>query len=282
MNNVKYNFLENDESTENQYVEEIVEEIFEEEQHEEAQNEILSEAEKRIEQANLYQALLKHDLFGPGSARPEIIDAVKKEFKGFILSRLEILLGIKQESQKQLQVQVQNPFSEEEMSALKAIANRLNKKDLPPQPASPTVNSVPTQAPVVTKPVINTISSSSSNQSMNQQPVRKVVKKTIIHKKQLQDDTLDSVRYASGPATEQKKSKRKSTQNISSITDQDYGQTAVEDDPTLRPKPMPSQSEMDMINARQAEMNSRGASPVSGETGTAGLGAKIAATLMKS
>lgn len=266
MSNLNSNFLEDDE---NQIYEEIVEEIFEEEQMEESQNEILSEAEKRIEQANLYQALLKHDLFGPGSARQEIIDSVRKEFKTFILSRLEILLGIKQEQEKA--VTVQSPFSDDEVNALKAIASRLVKKD-PQQTASvPVVNQVPTSQPVVTqKPVVNTINLEASQSSS--QP-KKIIKKTVIQRKAVNEQVQEQ------PVS--KKARKKESQNLSPITGQDYSQV-VADDPALRPKPMPSQAEMDMINARQAEMNSRSSSPVGGEAGTAGLGAKIAAVLMKS
>lgn len=272
MNNLNSNFLENDEMYEGQTVEEIVEEIFEEEEQEEAQNEILSEAEKRIEQANLYQALLKHDLFGPGSARQEIIDSVRREFKGFILSRLEVLLGIKPETSKVIQ-KIESPFSEEEVNALKAIANRLVKKDIPQTSQAPTVNSIqPSQSVTLQKPVINTIGGETPQKS--NVVTKKVVKKTVISK--------PSNQMTDSQVTQEKKRGRKSTENISEITGQDYGQVAITEDPALRPKAMPSQAEMDMLNARQAEMNSRGASPVAGETGATGLGAKIAAQLLKS
>lgn len=265
MNNINDNFLEDE-----QMVEEIVEEFFEEEEQE---NEILSEAEKRIEQANLYQALLKHDLFGPGSARPEIIDSVRKEFKSFILSRLELLLGINQDSAKHLQQQVVSPFSEEELTALKAIANRLVKKEAAIQPSVPTVNSI-NPSPINTiKPMVNALPDEPTK------TVKKIVKKTII-KKHPNSHVTDALKYIMAEP-ESKKNKRKTTQNVSDVTGQDYSQ-AVADDPSLKPKAMPSQAEMDMINARQAEMNSRGASPVAGETGANGLGAKIAAHLLKS
>jgi adenylate kinase family enzyme len=276
MNNLNNNFLENEDLENDEIYEEIVEEFLEEEQEE---NEILSEAEKRIEQANLYQALLKHDLFAPGSARQEIIDSVRKEFKTFILSRLETLLGIKQENLKLEAPQVQNIFSDEEVSALKAIASRLAKKESSASP-SPIINPIQNQQqPVVhQKPIINTING-------NQMPVaekttKKIVKKTIIHKKKADDHATDSLRYEHAPVA--KKTKKRQTQNISSVTGEDYSQAVVEDNEALRPRGMPSQAEMDAINARQAEMNSRSASPVNGEAGTAGLGAKIAAALMKS
>ena len=88
----------------------------------------------RIEQAKLYEALLNHQLFAPGSARPEIIKAVRKEFKEFIQFRLEVLLGIKADGKPghtghAQSIQVKSPFSDEETVALKDIARKLVEKN---------------------------------------------------------------------------------------------------------------------------------------------------------
>lgn len=95
---------------------------------EEAQGQsILNEAIERIEQAKLYESLIKHDFFGPGSARPEIQSRVTKEIRGFILERLEILLGIKTNKVTETNTihQTVSPFDNEEVDALKEIAGRL-------------------------------------------------------------------------------------------------------------------------------------------------------------
>jgi hypothetical protein len=263
MNNLNNNFLDDENA-----MEEIVEEIYEEEILEEEQAEVLTEAERRIEQANLYQALLKHDLFAPGSARPEIIDSVRREFKSFILSRLEVLLGIKPDTGKLLPAQevTKNPFSEDEIKALRAIADRLTKKDQSQQPSqapTPMINTVIAQPQVVQAPAVNAVN------AQPQKVVKRVVKRVVA--------SPNTSQQAQQPTKPQ--NKRKRTGNFSKATGQEYSQVVVEDNLNLRPKPMPSQQEIDMMNARQAQLNASGRSPVLGEN-VSGLGTKIAAVLL--
>lgn len=277
MNNLN-NFLEDEE-----IMEEIVEEIYEEEVLEEEQAEVLTEAERRIEQANLYQALLKHDLFGPGSARQEIIDAVRKEFKAFILSRLEILLGIKPEVSVRTSSQeiVKSPFSEDEIKALRAIAERLTKKEQPvqaPQVPTPVINSVAAQPQITQVPSVNAVSSQASS-SQPQRVVKKVVKK-VVRTSAEQPQVQPQVQQTQTKQASQKGGRRK-TGNSSEITGEEYSQAVVQDDPKLKPMPMPGQAEIDMMNAKQAHMNASGRSPVQGEADTAGLGQRLAATFIK-
>lgn len=268
MNNLNDNFLENEDIEGSEIIEETITEIFEDNVDEEQQNEVLSEAEKRIEQANLYQALLKHDLFAPGSARPEIIDAVRKEFKGFILSRLELLLGIKQEAPKQIVQQVQSPFTDAEVQAIKAIAARLVEKSAPQQASAP-VAPVPAINTMAAAPqaqqVRPSVQSVGTTQNQAQRTVKTVVTKKIV--KQGGQTVSEQVQeQAPQQQTAPKKNKgRKATGNVSAITGEELSQAAVEDNPALRPLAMPSQAQMDMMNAQQADRNARGGSPVQGE-----------------
>lgn len=87
------------------------------------QDQVLSDVEKRIEHANLYKALLEHDLFAPGSARPDIINTVKAEVRDFILGRLNALLGLGPAKSSQIEAY----FSEEQVNVLRAMANKLIK-----------------------------------------------------------------------------------------------------------------------------------------------------------
>lgn len=219
MNTYNGNFL-----SEELDIDDVVDEAVDDALGETQTDHVLTEVMKRIEQAKLYEALLKHDLFGPGSARPEIIRAVKKEFKDFIHSRLEILLGIRTE-----QVSPQSapsPFSEEEVMALKAIAARLTST----KKANPTP----------TGPVINTVMGSSA---------------TRIEVPQVKVDdngATDALRYTAGPQKKKPGSKKR-TENSSELTGQDYSQAV---NPRQPPKKMPSQAEIDQINARTATINS--------------------------
>ena len=120
------------------------------------------EAVKRIEQANLYLALLNHPLFGANSARPEIISTVEAEIKEFILSRLEILLGTRQPVSSV--IPASSPFTTEQTEALKAIADRLTKKEPKPSAPSPQIRPVdaPAQINAYTAPVVQPVSTPES------------------------------------------------------------------------------------------------------------------------
>ncbi len=199
----------------------------------------ISEAEKRIEQANLYKAVLNGNLFGKGSARPEIIKIVDKEFKAFVMYRLEVLLGIKAEGGlkgPQQQVQVASPFSPAEIAALKAIAARLNKTAPPQQTqqqAQPVINQIGASQEEDIQPVTQ-----SAPQQTGERMVRRVVKKT-----------------AQAPAQTARKPKKPRTNNVSEITGQDLGQAS---NPARPPVPMPSATMMNAMNAELAEKNARG------------------------
>ena len=94
--------------------------------------EVMDEVLKRIEQAKLYESLIRHDFFAAGSARPEIQQAVTDEIRSFILKRLEILVGIKSPEQDKIIVQqVNNIFTDDQVSALRDIADRLIQKSQP-------------------------------------------------------------------------------------------------------------------------------------------------------
>jgi hypothetical protein len=282
MNNLNNNFLEDDENVEytddESAADEIIEEIEEviEEEAADAENtaSVLNEAVKRIEQANLYKALLDHDLFAPGSARPEVIAAVRKEFKGFILVRLEILLGIKPEAPKAQQTIVQSPFSPDEVTALAALAKRMiDKKDTNQptpqvqvvQPPTPKIQALQTQA----APQVQTI----QTQPEPVQPkrvVKRVVRRVVRKANGELVDASEQVAPAT-PAAKKPRAKRDKTNNTSVFTGEDLGQAQSPERPPMK---MPSQAQMDMMNAQQAESNARGASRA-----TQGVGLAINASL---
>ncbi len=91
--------------------------------------ETLSEAVKRIEEANLWKTLLGRDVFAPGSARPEILEAVNKKIRVFARQNLELCVGISKKEENKPQ-QVALPFDKEEMHALKLLAAKVLKRDL--------------------------------------------------------------------------------------------------------------------------------------------------------
>lgn len=91
----------------------------------------LSEQEKntmnsatiRLEQARLYEMLMKHDLFSNIQANQLAINNVKRELKAFLLEKLQILMGMKAAKEvEEIEVEVYSQFNSIEVDFLKALA----------------------------------------------------------------------------------------------------------------------------------------------------------------
>ena len=94
------------------------------------ENSIVTESTIRLEQARLYDMLIKHDMFKGVKANPRALANVKQELKTYIVSRLEILLGIKKEKiqrDKPIEVEVESPFNDVEIEFLKALSHKGTK-----------------------------------------------------------------------------------------------------------------------------------------------------------
>jgi len=84
---------------------------------------VVNSAMLRLEQARLYDMLIKHDLFKGVKANPKAIQAVQNELKSYIVQRLEILLGLKKEKTETLKkVAVEAQFNDVEVEFLKALS----------------------------------------------------------------------------------------------------------------------------------------------------------------
>lgn len=175
---------------------------------------LLSEAVRRIEQAKLYEALLKNRLFEFDSNNSEIVAIVEKEIKTFILSRLEVLLGIKPSNKETDSRMFTQVFTSEEISVLKQLANKFLEKHTVRQ-SEPAINPVPVKnlnkpAPVKTG---KQSGSKNNNQSNSQQTI-----------------------------------KRRSN-NVSEVTGQDYSQAVPDPSLGIKPMPMPTQEQMNQLAA---------------------------------
>lgn len=92
-------------------------------------NPIVNEALRRIEQAKLYESLIRHDFFAPGSARPDIQEKVTSEIRSFILERLSQLVGILPENKQPVQAPREElPWDAAQIEALTSLASRLVEK----------------------------------------------------------------------------------------------------------------------------------------------------------
>jgi hypothetical protein len=107
--------------------EELIEEVMETKpsySFSKQEKSVVTEAMLRLEQARLYEMLLKHNFFDGVRVNLAARQNVEQELKKFILDRLEILLGIKQEAQQinSSEVTVDLPFNDVEIEFLKALA----------------------------------------------------------------------------------------------------------------------------------------------------------------
>lgn len=101
-----------------------VEEVFEE--TEEDYESVLADANLRIRQGVLYQTIMNSDIFDENDDEdPRALENVTREIRKFARERMEIMLGMRQETSKQ--AMVSSPFNELEVMVLKKLASTYSK-----------------------------------------------------------------------------------------------------------------------------------------------------------
>lgn len=89
---------------------------------------VLSDARLRLEQGRLYELVMNSDLFTGSDCDPKAIKNVQKEIRTFARERMEIMLGMKQETSKETAFPMDMfPFNSLEVEALKALASAATK-----------------------------------------------------------------------------------------------------------------------------------------------------------
>lgn len=110
---------------------------------------VVFNARLRLEQAQLYEMLINHDLFQGVDVSDEAINTVQDELKHFIVKRLELLLGMrKPKPQAVVASEVELPFNEAEVDALKQLAYKLSKGQTAQASAPMRVSSKPSIKPL--------------------------------------------------------------------------------------------------------------------------------------
>lgn len=152
----------------NNAADQVLESVSQEAEAVQYQDQVVSEALKRIEQAKLYETLLRHSLFAPGSARPEILNLVESQIRGFVTEQLEILVGLRTKEGVKHQETV-SQFSEEQVGALKALADRVIKKDQTAQRiAEPQLVAVGSASTTTPTPTLNVVGGNQLKQPAQQ------------------------------------------------------------------------------------------------------------------
>jgi hypothetical protein len=150
----------------------------------------LSEALKRIEEANLFYTLIKTNVFSQDSARPDILESVNNKVRQFAKRELSKLLGMSKDESLDLS---DSNFSKDQIKALRTIADTMLKKN--PNHASQEVRK-PTVNQVSTSPVVST-----GAPSINQVQVAPAVNTA-------QEDQVLSKTFDSQPTKEEKEAAR--------------------------------------------------------------------------
>ena len=110
--------------------EEILEEIQEESAFELEDDEVASiyNVRTRLEQARLYEMLINHNVFEGVDASEQAVRNVQNELKAYIVSRLELLMGIRSpEAQVREEIVVEQPFNDIEIDFIKQLAYKGTK-----------------------------------------------------------------------------------------------------------------------------------------------------------
>lgn len=117
---------------ENEYAEEVLNELTgSSNQHSVADDysSIMDQAVMRIEEANLFKLLVNAEVFSPDSARPEILESVKRKLREFAISELNALLNMNVQKDEPKSY-APSAFDADETQALKIIAAKLLKRDI--------------------------------------------------------------------------------------------------------------------------------------------------------
>jgi len=237
------------------------------------ENDVVNDAMVRLEQARLYDMLIKHDMFKGVKANPRALANVQAELKAYIVQRLEILLGIKKDQRDQVEkqvpkeVQVELPFNDIEIEFLKALSYKGTKgasaqaesKKVMAREVLPTIGSRP--APIQSEPEgLQSLGSSYDDEDEYeeeyQEPKRKLKKKAAPVKK---------VANASAPKKPSQAKPKPSRAKLSrggQITDEEAERIAREDIERMKGrKPVNQMSAEDLMRANSGINSGRTARP---------------------
>lgn len=108
-----------------QQIEQVVDEIDLTLDDEEDFTAVLSDARLRLEQGKLYEIIMNQDLFSGTDSDGRAVKNVQREIRKFARERMEIMLGMRQDTKTENVVKSQ--FNELEVEVLKSLASRATK-----------------------------------------------------------------------------------------------------------------------------------------------------------
>ena len=93
------------------------------------QYQIVTEAQRRLAKAQLYQAILDQPMFGTNSVNPAIVEEVSSELRNFALERLEIMLGMRAPANAPVNTEV--ALTSEEVSQVRQLLSHTLDGNVP-------------------------------------------------------------------------------------------------------------------------------------------------------
>lgn len=158
----------------------------------EEEKNIIDNARIRLEQGRLYEMLIKHDLFDGVDADPKAVSNVQQEIKGFIMERLEILLGMKAEKEVEVH-KVESQFNDMEVQALKMVASKVTQGQ---SAKAPEIKKEPSPfAPVKEKPKSKGLNAIGKNSNKTAPALKPKTKKKVVKqqpKRRLKKEIVDT------------------------------------------------------------------------------------------
>jgi len=212
--------------------------FFEEDATEEVS--LMESARIRLEQGRLYEMLIKHDLFDGVDAIPEAVNRVQEELKNFIMERLEVLLGMRAEKEKEVHHHFQEPqFNDMEVQALKMMAAKVTKGASTQAPTSkPVQNELNTVKKEVKQNKINALGSVEQKTKPIRKPVKtknKVRKKPVFRKKMKLKEEVKSVSAGNMSADQIAKKDMKYIESLEKMSLEDANRVVSERHKRPRP-----------------------------------------------
>jgi len=88
---------------------------------------VLKDARIRLEMGRLYDMVMNHDLFKDIDADPKATKSVQKQIRKFAKEQMEIMLGMRKETDKVEKLEIDFPFNQVEIDFLKQLAYKGTK-----------------------------------------------------------------------------------------------------------------------------------------------------------
>ncbi len=220
-------------------------------------SEVLNDASLRLEQGQLYKLIMNTDLFNEGDADPKAIKNVQREIRQFAKERMEVMLGMRQETPKESAnafPMESFPFNALEVEVLKSLAATATKGQTVNAPAfsagpkqAATLNKVSTQR-------TNKVQQSKPLSSRPSKPVQRTARQAEIEQILREEGvTMEEIDEVFDPNRKYYKDRKEFVeQSTEEIIDRNRRASATKTVASSTAMPMPTQEQIDAMYTARA------------------------------